>query len=106
MKSEDALLVAWRETLARKGDAPAIFDTRGDVLRTFEQIENRSRELEDSLGKFQRRRCCRDSNWKSRGLAGVADRLLRRELVTLPLEPGMGEQEEIVFLRSVTSPLL
>ena len=52
MKSDDALLAAWRETLARKGDAPAIFDTRGDVLRTFEQIENRSRELERSLGGF------------------------------------------------------
>ena len=32
MKSDDALLAAWEETLARKGDAPAIFDTRGEVL--------------------------------------------------------------------------
>ena len=35
MKSDDALLAAWDETLARKGNAPAIFATTGKVSRTF-----------------------------------------------------------------------
>ncbi len=89
MKSEDALLSAWSETLARKGDTPAIYNTRGDVLRTFEQIENRGRELEDSLGKFQTGdvvaiQIGNHEDWPSWLIA-----LLRREHVTLPLEPGV-----------------
>ena len=52
MKSENALIKAWSVTLARKPEAPAIFDSRGQVLRAFSQIEHRSRELEHSLGKF------------------------------------------------------
>jgi long-chain acyl-CoA synthetase len=93
MKSEDALLAAWTETLARKGDAAAIFDTRGDVLRTFAQIENRSRELEHSLGKFKPGdvvaiQIGSHEDWPAWLIAS-----LRRGLVTLPLEAGMGEQE-------------
>ena len=93
MKSENALLRAWSETLARKGDAPAIFDTRGDVLRTFAQVENRSREFQESLGQFRAGdvvaiQIGNHEDWPSWLIA-----LLRRELVTLPLEPGMGREE-------------
>jgi long-chain acyl-CoA synthetase len=99
MKSEDVLLGAWRRTLARKGDAPAIFDTRGEVLRTFAQIEERSREVEESLGKFSAGdvvaiQIGNHEDWLSWLIA-----LLRRELVALPLEPGMGEQERASVLK-------
>ena len=43
MKSSDPLLEAWRKTLARKGDTPAIFDTNGAALRSFRQIEEEAR---------------------------------------------------------------
>src|ERR1043166_4551066 len=46
MKSEDPLLVAWEEMLARKDDAPAIFDTAGEVLRTFRGIEEHAQAVE------------------------------------------------------------
>src|SRR5438552_11621826 len=49
MKSEDPLLVAWEEMLARKGDAPAIFNTAGEVLRTFRGIEEHARGLETTM---------------------------------------------------------
>ena len=94
MKSEDVLLSAWSETRARKGGAPAIFNTRGEVSRTFEQIENRSRELEDSLsrrfkaGDVVAIQIGNHEDWPSWQIG-----CLRRELVTLPLEPGMGEQK-------------
>src|SRR5215831_21122337 len=39
MKSSDPLLEAWEKTLARKYDAPAIFATSGEVLRSFGEIE-------------------------------------------------------------------
>lgn len=40
MKPNDILLERWAEVLARKGDLPAIFDTAGNVIRTFRQIED------------------------------------------------------------------
>jgi acyl-CoA synthetase (AMP-forming)/AMP-acid ligase II len=43
------LLAAWEETVARKGDAPAIFSTGGDVQRTFRDIESRARSLEAEI---------------------------------------------------------
>ena len=49
MKSDDALLAAWEETLAQKRDVAAIFDTRGEVLRIFGDIESRARNLEEKI---------------------------------------------------------
>jgi long-chain acyl-CoA synthetase len=83
MKSDDALLAAWEETLAQRRDAPAIFDTRGEVLRTFGGIENRARELD---GKIENDRVYpidhgNQPDWPSHLLAA-----LRRRVVALPLE--------------------
>jgi len=49
MKSEDPILAAWEETLARKGDAPAIFNTTGDLLRTFSGIEEHAHAVEATI---------------------------------------------------------
>jgi long-chain acyl-CoA synthetase len=99
MKSQDALLTAWEATLARKGDGPAIFDTRGGVLRTFREIEVRSGELDRSLGDFGAGdvvaiQIGNHEDWPSWLIT-----LLRRGIVTLPLEPGMGEQERTSALK-------
>ena len=40
MKPTDVLLERWEEILARKGDSPAIFNTDGEVVYTFRQIED------------------------------------------------------------------
>lgn len=85
MKSDDALLAAWEETLARQGDAPAVFDPRGQVLRTFREVENRARELEGEIGSSEGEVYPIDignhPDWPSHLLAS-----LRRRLVALPLE--------------------
>jgi long-chain acyl-CoA synthetase len=91
MKSEDPLLAAWEETVARKGDSPAIHGTSGEVLRTFTQIESRSRELE---GEISRQLHLIDignhPDWPSHLLAA-----LRRNVVALPLEGSItSEQRE------------
>src|SRR3977135_1183180 len=83
MKSDDALLAAWEETLAQRRDAPAIFNTRGEVLRTFGEIESRAREVE---GKIEDARVYpidrgNQPDWPSHLLAA-----LRRRIVALPLE--------------------
>jgi len=46
MKSSDPLLAAWRRTVARAKDLPAIFNTRGEVVRKFSEIEERARDFE------------------------------------------------------------
>src|SRR5687768_6966455 len=85
MKSDDTLLAAWGETLARKGDAPAVFDTRGEVARTFQELESRARELEAEIGSSEGEVYPIDignqPDWPSHLLAS-----LRRRLVALPLE--------------------
>lgn len=96
MKSDDALLAAWEETLAQKRDAPAIFDTRGAVLRTFYEIDSRAKELED---KIEEDRVYpidygNQPDWPSHLLAA-----LRRRVVALPLESTITAPQREAALR-------
>src|SRR2546423_12552175 len=89
MKSDDALLIAWEKTLARKGDAPAIFDTRGKVQRTFCDIENRARELAERIaGPVYPIDIGNQPDWPSHLLAA-----LRRDGVALPLVRSITPQQ-------------
>ena len=95
MKSPDALLAAWEKTLARKGDAPAIFDTRGKVQRTFCDIENRARELAEGIaGPVYPIDIGNQPDWPSHLLAA-----LRRDVVALPLESSITPQQREIALR-------
>ncbi|HEX8489776.1 MAG TPA: class I adenylate-forming enzyme family protein [Chthoniobacterales bacterium] len=98
MKSDDALLIAWEETLARKADAPAIFDTRGEVQRTFREVETRARAVEIELefraeGEVYPIDIGNHPDWPSLLLAS-----LRRRLVALPLEDSMTPQQRAAAL--------
>ena len=86
MKSRDALVAAWEETLARKANEPAIFDTRGEVSHTFRGIDDRASQLSDSLGDFDRGSVIaiqigNHADWPSWLIA-----VLRHGLIALPLE--------------------
>src|ERR1041384_5372836 len=95
MKSDDALLAAWKKTLARKSAAPAIFDTRGQVLRTFTDIEDRATELADAIaGPVYPIDVGNHPDWPSHLLAA-----LRRRLVALPLESTITPQQRENALR-------
>jgi long-chain acyl-CoA synthetase len=96
MKSDDALLAAWEETLAQKRDAPAIFDTRGDVLRTFADIESRASELEGGIedDRVYSIDCGNQPDWPSHLLAA-----LRRRVVALPLESTITASQREAALR-------
>lgn len=95
MKSEDALLAAWEETLARKSGAPAIFDPRGEVLRTFSDIDRRARELESEImGPVYPIDIGNQPDWPSHLLAA-----LRRGVVALPLESSITPQQRENALR-------
>ena len=99
MKSDDALLNAWEKTLARKGDAPAIFDTRGEALRTCSGVESRARELEDGIaGPVYPIDIGNQPDWPSHLLAA-----LRRRVVVLPLESSITPQQRENALRVCNS---
>ena len=89
----DALLAAWRATLER-GTAVAILDTRGRVLRTFDEIEAEAAEIQrgplrqfapDSVVGIQ---LGNHASWPAMLLA-----CLRIGLVVVPLERTIAERE-------------
>lgn len=49
----NAVLARWEETLARRGDAPAVLGADGGRLRTFPAIEAEARELFGRFGKWE-----------------------------------------------------
>jgi acyl-CoA synthetase (AMP-forming)/AMP-acid ligase II len=95
MKSDDPLLAAWEETLARKGEAPAIFDPSGQARRTFREIEERARELEADIAEpVHPIDIGNHPDWPSHLLAA-----LRRRVVALPLESSITAQQRENALR-------
>src|SRR5215469_14347929 len=93
MKSIDPLLEAWRQTLRRAKQAPAIFNTCGHVLRTFNDIEDRTRAFEPELetfipGSVIAIQIGNHEDWPSILIAS-----LRRRLVVLPLEQSISDQQ-------------
>ena len=93
MKSGDALIDSWEETLARKGDAPAIFDTRGAVSLTFREIEEQARLFEQKWralapGRVNAIQIGNHPDWPAMLIAS-----LRKRLPVLPLDKSVSAQE-------------
>ncbi len=93
MKSNDSLLTAWENTLARVKDSPAVFNTRGEIIRAFAQIEEDARGFEEKIDMFDAGRVIavqigNHADWPSILLA-----CLRKQLVVLPLEQTMNEPQ-------------
>src|ERR1700760_1521625 len=95
MKSDNALLAAWEETLSRKGNAPAIFDTARHVERTFLDLESRARELESQIeGPVHPIDIGNHPDWPSHLLAAF-----RRRIVAVPLEGSITREQRQNALR-------
>jgi long-chain acyl-CoA synthetase len=95
----DSLVEAWESSRHRDQKA-AIFDPRGEVLRTFAQIEEEARDFEQKLlrefrpGEVIAIQIGNHPAWPALLLA-----CLRRRLVALPLERRMAERERDAALR-------
>src|SRR5581483_676524 len=99
LASEDALLDGWRETLARKADAAAIFDTSGKVSRTFAQIESDAQKFSRKIDMFHSGSVLaiqigNHPDWPALLLA-----CLRKGVVVLPLEQSLSAAERDVALK-------
>jgi long-chain acyl-CoA synthetase len=93
MKPKDALLQRWEAILAQKGDASAIFNTRGQVEGTFRQIDERARDFESKIGPAKPHninaiQIGNHRDWPSLFLA-----CLRAKRVVLPIDESVASQQ-------------
>jgi long-chain acyl-CoA synthetase len=93
MKSSDPLLKAWEKTLAEKRDAAAIFATSGEVLRTFGEIEQHTRDLLKRIDVFREGdvlgvQIGNHEDWPSIFIACLCS-----HFVVLPLEQSISNQQ-------------
>jgi long-chain acyl-CoA synthetase len=93
MKPQDPLLAAWEETLARKRDAPAIFNTRGEVVRIFRQIEEQARAFARKINIFAAGSVVAVQIGNHEDWPAILIACLRRRLVILPLEQSIAQQQ-------------
>jgi long-chain acyl-CoA synthetase len=103
MKLDDALLAEWEKTVARKGDTAAIFDTRGEVLRTFSDIERQARALQSQIdaytpGQVNAIEIGNHPDWPSLLLA-----CLRRQVVVLPLDESLAAEQRAAARKICTA---
>jgi long-chain acyl-CoA synthetase len=99
MKPKDALLQRWEAILAQKGDAPAIFNTRGEIVRTFRGIDERARGFEPKIDKFAAGSVIAVQIGNHEEWASILIASLRRGVVVLPLEQSISDQQRDAALK-------
>ncbi|MGE5213148.1 MAG: class I adenylate-forming enzyme family protein [Nitrospirota bacterium] len=93
MKHGDPLLLAWHTTVSRKGDDAAVFDATGSVVRTFRDIEEHAHGFEAKLEELLAGMVVAVQIGNHEDWPAVFIACLRRELVVLPLDHSIGEQQ-------------
>src|SRR6266436_566533 len=86
MKPRDPLLAAWQSTVSRKGDGAAVFDTTGNIVRSFRDVEEGARAFYTKIdalpeGAVLAVQIGNHADWPSVFIAS-----LRKQLVALPLD--------------------
>src|SRR6266702_4606928 len=99
MKSSDPLVEAWKKTLARKRDTPAIFATSGEILRTFGEIEQRAHDLSQTTCIFPEGNVLAVQIGNPEDWPSILIGCLRRHLVVLPLEQSISERQHAEALK-------
>jgi long-chain acyl-CoA synthetase len=99
MKLNDALLERWQSTIARKGDAPAIFNTRADMARTFRQVDERARDFESKIDSFEAGSVIAVQIGNHEDWPSILIACLRRGVVVLPLEQSISDQQRDAALK-------
>lgn len=89
----------WEAICAQKGGSAAIFDTRGNVACSFKQIEDRARDFESEIDGFEPGdvvavQIGNHENWPSILIA-----CLRHQIVVLPLEKSITDQQRDAALK-------
>jgi acyl-CoA synthetase (AMP-forming)/AMP-acid ligase II len=93
MKHGDPLLVAWQTTMLRKGDDGAVFDTAGRIARSFRDIEGHARAFEAKMDELFSGAVVAVQIGNHEDWPAVLIACLRKQLVVLPLDQSIGEQQ-------------
>jgi acyl-CoA synthetase (AMP-forming)/AMP-acid ligase II len=93
MKHGDSLLRAWQTTISRKGDDVAVFDATGRIARSFRDIEGRSRAFEAKMDKLLPGAVVAVQIGNHEDWLAVFIACLRKQLVVLPLDQSISEQQ-------------
>lgn len=106
MKHGDPLLLAWQKTISRKGDDAAVFDATSRIARSFRAIETQASAFEakmDTLlaGAVVAVQIGNHEDWPAVFIA-----CLRKQLVLLPLDQSIGEQQRDAALEICRASVL
>src|SRR5207248_1132672 len=93
MKHGDPLLIAWQTTISRKGDDAAIFDSSGRIARSFRDIEGHSHAFEAKIDELLPGAVVAVQIGNHEDWPAVFMACLRKQLVVLPLDESIGEQQ-------------
>jgi long-chain acyl-CoA synthetase len=93
MKPRDSLLAAWEETLARKRERPAIFNTGGEVVRRFQQIEEQAHVWERKIDMLPAGSVIAVQIGNHEDWPAIFVACLRRGTVVLPVDESIGGQQ-------------
>src|ERR1700693_6561206 len=99
MKPKNALLERWEAILARKADAPAIFNTHAEVERTFRQIDERAHDFESKIDKFAAGNVIAVQIGNHEDWPSILIACLSRGIVVLPIEQSISEQQRDAALK-------
>jgi len=98
MKSSDGLLAAWKQTVARAKDSPAIFNTRGEVARRFSDIEGCARDFQTKIDSFAEGSVVALQIGNHEDWPSILIACWRKRLVVLPLEQSISHQQRSAAL--------
>jgi long-chain acyl-CoA synthetase len=97
--SDDALLSSWDKTVADKGHVGAIFQTSGEVSRTFAEIETQARAFQRKIDIFDVNSVLAIQIGNHPDWPAILLACLRRGVVVLPLEQSISKRERNVALK-------
>jgi acyl-CoA synthetase (AMP-forming)/AMP-acid ligase II len=99
MKPKGALLERWGAVVARKGNAPAVFNSHGQIDRTFREIDDRAHDFESKIDLFRAGSVIAVQIGNHEDWPSILIACLRREVVVLPLEQSISEQQRDAALK-------
>jgi long-chain acyl-CoA synthetase len=99
MKPKGELLERWGAIVARKGNAPAVFNSHGQIDRTFREIDERARDFESKIDIFSAGSVVAVQIGNHEDWPSILIACLRREVVVLPLEQSISEQQRDAALK-------
>ena len=106
MKLSDPLALAWQTTISRKGDDAAVFDATGSVARSFRDIEGHARAFEAKMDKLLPGAVVAVQIGNHEDWSAVFIACLRKQLVVLPLDQSIGEQQRNAALEVCKASVL